>query len=266
VSGLDGKRVLVVGASSGIGREVGIQAAKGGARVAFAARRADLLAEAVAAAGDGAVAVPCNIREQAGCDAVVAAAVEALGGLDALVYAAAFVPLAHLADTDADTWRAVFETNVVGASLVCRAALPHLAAVAGGKGRAVFVSASAVGRPLPAMAAYDASKAALEEMVRGWRAEQPGVGFSCVAVGPTMGTDVYTDWDKALLGRMSESWTRSGHLIDNGPGALTVEDAAAAVLTAVTAAADLRYVLALPPPVPTVPPAASTGASDGRAG
>ena len=99
---LQGARVLVVGASSGIGREVAVQLGAGGARVVLAARRADRLAEAVADAGADASRVVCDVRDPAQCDAVVRDAVEHLGGLDAVVYATAVDPLVRLVDTDLD--------------------------------------------------------------------------------------------------------------------------------------------------------------------
>ncbi len=171
---LQGARVLVVGASSGIGREVAVQLGAGGARVVLAARRADRLAEAVAEVGERARAASCATcatRDQ--CDAVVAAAVEQLGGLDAVVYATAVDPLVRLVDTDLDRWRQVYETNVFGASLVTRAALAPLTESGG---RMVYISATSVGRPLPGMGAYETSKAALDELVRAWRGEHPEIG------------------------------------------------------------------------------------------
>ena len=82
---LQDARVLVVGASSGIGREVALQAAAAGARVVLAARRADKLAEAAAEAGDRAAVAVCDVRDGDQCDAVVRDAVEQLGGLDIVV-------------------------------------------------------------------------------------------------------------------------------------------------------------------------------------
>lgn len=240
---LSGERILVVGASSGIGRSVAVQAAEEGARVVAAARRLEQLEE-IAGDGSGIVARRCDVRDPAGCARVVADAVDDLGGLDVLVYAAATVPLARIAETDADTWRAVFETNVVGASLVCSAAVPHLSAAGG---RVVVISASSVGRPLPGMGAYEVSKAALDELTRAWRGEHPEVGFASVAVGPTLGTDVYVGWEPALAKEMSALWHQRGYLVDNGPGTMTVDDCARAVLAAVASEVDLRYVLALPP-------------------
>jgi NAD(P)-dependent dehydrogenase (short-subunit alcohol dehydrogenase family) len=250
---LRGARVLVVGASSGIGREVAVQLGAGGARVVLAARRVDRLAEAVAAVsaggGDGARAVACDVREPAQCDAVVAEAVAELGGLDAVVYATAVDPLVRLVDTDLDRWRQVYETNVFGASLVTRAALPHLTESGG---RMVYISATSVGRPLPGMGAYETSKAALDELVRAWRGEHPEIGFCNVAVGNTLGTEVHQSWDRDLLMELAPVWESRGYVHDNGPGAMTVPDCATAVLVAITSPVDLRYVVANPAPGSTM--------------
>jgi NAD(P)-dependent dehydrogenase (short-subunit alcohol dehydrogenase family) len=242
---LEGARVLVIGASSGIGREVAGQLGAGGARVVVAARRADRLADAVADVGAGAASIVCDVRDPAQCDAVVGGAVELLGGLDAVVYATAVDPLVRLVDTDLDRWRQVYETNVFGASLVTRAALGPLTASGG---RMVYISATSVGRPLPGMGAYETSKAALDELVRAWRGEHPEIGFCNVAVGNTLGTEVHESWDRELLMELSPVWEARGYVHDNGPGAMSVPDCATAVIAAITSPVDLRYVVANPAP------------------
>jgi len=250
---LDGARILVVGATSGIGLAVAEQCAAGGAHVVLAGRRVDKLDAAVAAIGARAHGVRCDVREPEQCEGVVRDTVAALDGLDCLVYSTAIDPLQRLRDTDAALWADVLATNVIGASLVTRAALPHLQACSGpGRGRAVYISASSVGRPLPGMGAYETSKAALDELTRAWRAEHPEVGFSCVAVGQTLGTDVYAQWDHQLLGELSAEWAARGYTHDNGPGAMSVAECATAVVTAITPPVDLRYVLALPAPGSTM--------------
>ena len=245
VPDLANRRVIFVGASSGIGAAAAVQAARAGARVVVSARRADRLAGVVEQCDGDAHAIVCDVREPASCDDLIARSVEYLGGIDAVVYATAIDPLVMLVDTDAARWHDVLATNVVGASLVCRAALPHLAASGG---RYVFVSATSVGRPLPGMGAYETSKAAVEELARAWRGEHPEVGFSTVAVGNTLGTDVTASWDPALLGGLSATWAQRGYVHDNGPGAMSVDAAAAAVLSVLDADADVRFVLAAPPP------------------
>ena len=91
-------RLLVVGASSGIGRAVALLAAREGIDVVAAARRADRLDEMPVAT------VVCDARRGEDCESVVAAAVARMGGLDAVVYAAGVSPLVAVADADADVW------------------------------------------------------------------------------------------------------------------------------------------------------------------
>lgn len=246
---LAGRRLVVVGASSGIGEAVAVRAAEAGARVVVAARRLDRLEGIVARHGPSLHGLACDVRDPDACDELVARSVAHLGGLDAVVYSTAVDPLRKLVDTDAALWADVLATNVIGASLVCRAAVAHLAAT---RGRYVFVSATSVGRPLPGMGAYETSKAALEELARAWRGEHPEVGFSTVAVGNTLGTEVTASWDPAVLGEVGPVWAERGYIHDNGPGAMTVDAAAAAVLSVLEAPADVRFVLAAPPPGSTM--------------
>jgi NAD(P)-dependent dehydrogenase (short-subunit alcohol dehydrogenase family) len=246
---LTGRRLLVVGASSGIGEALAARAAEAGARVVVAARRLDRLEALVVRRPSALHAVACDVRDPDACDDLVVRSVEHLGGLDGVVYSTAIDPLRKLLDTDAALWADVLATNVIGASLVCRAAVPHLAA---SRGRYVFVSATSVGRPLPGMGAYETSKAALEELARAWRGEHPEVGFSTVAVGNTLGTEVTASWDPAVLGDVAPVWAERGYIHDNGPGAMTVDAAAAAVLSVLEAPADVRFVLAAPPPGSTM--------------
>jgi NAD(P)-dependent dehydrogenase (short-subunit alcohol dehydrogenase family) len=243
---VDGSRVLVVGASSGIGRTLGLQAAAAGASVAFAARRRELVDSAAAEAGGGSVGLVCDVRDEASCAAVVADAVAALGGIDAVVYATAIDVLVRIADAPASVWADTFATNVFGAGLITAAALPHLRA---SKGRAVYVSASSVDRPLPGMGVYAASKAALETMVRAWQAEHPDLCFANVRVGSALGTGVTDSWDRDLLIELSSEWGAKGYVHDNGPGGpMTVDQAASAILAVLTSPVWLRDVTAVSDP------------------
>ncbi len=209
--GLDGLRVLVVGASSGIGRAIAIAAAAGGAQVCAAARRADRLNELVAEAASttsgppssttssptrAITAITADVRRDADCERLVAEAVAALGGLDALVYATGVSPLAPLSATDGDAWRSVLESNVVGAALVTRAAIDHLSQ---SHGRAAFLSSVSSEDPRPALVPYGVSKAALDAMIKGWRNEHPEIAFLRVVVGPTSGTEFAASWNPAAL-------------------------------------------------------------------
>ena len=92
--------------------------ANAGARVALLARRRDRLGDAAKEAGPGTLAVACDVTDAASCRSAIAEATGELGGIDALVYATGIGPLLRLVDTDAETWRRMFDTNVTGAALV----------------------------------------------------------------------------------------------------------------------------------------------------
>jgi NAD(P)-dependent dehydrogenase (short-subunit alcohol dehydrogenase family) len=239
------RRMLVVGASSGVGRAIGLAAAAHGAHVAFAARRLELLQTAVEAAGPPALALGCDVTDGTSVEQAVEGAASALGGIDAIVYATGVDPLVRIETVDAAAWSDLFATNVTGASLVTRAALPYLRAV---RGRAVFISATSVGRPLPGMGAYATSKAALEELARAWRSEHPEVSFSTVAIGMTLGTEVTANWDTELLGQLASVWDTRGHLFDNGPGYMGLEEVAETVVSVLAAPTCLPFVSMLADP------------------
>jgi len=210
-------RVVVVGASSGLGRCIGIGLAGRGASVALLARRRDLLDTAVAEAGPDAFAAVCDVTDPESCAAAVKESAEALGGIDALVYAPAIGPLARLADTDVASWRRVFDTNVTGASVMTAAALPHLQASAG---RAVYLSSVSASQtaPWPGLGAYAVSKAALDKLVEALRAEHPGIGFTRLVVGDCAGgegdamTEFPQDWDGELAAELYPVWVARNYL------------------------------------------------------
>jgi NADP-dependent 3-hydroxy acid dehydrogenase YdfG len=207
VTTLEGYRILVVGASSGIGCEVGLGAARAGASVAFAARRVDRLEEAVAAAGGPSFAIALDVRDDTQCASAVEETAARFGGIDAVVYAAGMSPLFRLADADGDVWRALVETNVIGAAMVSRAALPHLEA---SSGRMLFLGSSSVGRPYPGLVAYATSKAALHEYARGLRNEYPWLRVTTFVVGPTA-SEFADNWDPELAVVMFGRWHAEGY-------------------------------------------------------
>lgn len=247
---LDGRRLLVVGASSGVGRAIGLTAAAEGAMVVFSARRVELLESAVQMAGAHTRAVVCDVTDESSVAEAVQETVSALGGLDTVVYATGVDPLIRIENVDGVAWSKLFATNVTGASLIIRAALPHLSAA---RGRAVFISATSVGRPLPGMGAYATSKAALEELARAWRSEHAEVSFSTVAIGMTLGTEVTADWDTDLLGDLGSIWGSRGYLFDNGPGYMNCEQVAETVVSVLAAPTSIPYVSVLADPVHTDP-------------
>ena len=210
-------RIVVVGASSGLGRCIGVGLAKRGARVAQLARRRERLEGAAREAGNGALALACDVTDASSCKSAIGAAAAALGGIDALVYAPGIGPLARLVDLDAETWRSAFDTNVIGASLMTAAAIPHLSATSG---RALYLSSvsASLTAPWPGLGAYVVSKAALDKLIEAWRVEQPGVGFTRLVVGDCGGgsgdsqTGFMLGWDQKLMAELVPKWLQAGLL------------------------------------------------------
>jgi NAD(P)-dependent dehydrogenase (short-subunit alcohol dehydrogenase family) len=208
---------VVVGASSGLGRCIGIGLGQRGGQVALLARRRARLDDAAKEAGPGTLVVECDVTDETSCRDAIAEAAAGLGGIDALVYTPGIGVLAKMVDTDADAWRRTFETNVIGASLVTAAALPHLAE---SSGCAVYLSSvsGSLTPPWPGLGAYAVSKAALDKMVDAWRTEHPRIGFTRVVVGDCAGgegdamTGFPTDWDLDLMAEVHPIWMARNYM------------------------------------------------------
>ena len=238
------QRVLIVGGSSGIGRSLGQQCADAGARVAFAARRSELVAEAAAEGGARCLGLSGDVRDPEDCRRFIEESAVMFGGLDVVVYAAGLSPLTRFVDAGPETWRTVLETNVLGAAMVSRAAIPHLAA---SKGRLVVLGSSSVGRPYPGLVPYITSKAALHEMARGLRNEYPELSVTTFVVGPTI-TGFADSWNAELSAAMFTRWSVEGYPAGS---AMTAADAALQILHVLASGARIDEVHVMPdPPTP----------------
>lgn len=207
---LSGRRVLVVGASSGVGRAVAEVAARAGAKVVLAARRRERLDEAAAALtneGHSAMALPCDVTDEAACRSAVGQALERLGGLDSFVYASGLSPLCLLAEARQSDWREVLDVNLIGASLVTAAALPALRASGG---RAVYVGSYSERQTLPGIGLYSVSKSALAALIEAWRMEHPDVDFTKVVLGNTTGTEFAQGWGRERTLAITKLWIERG--------------------------------------------------------
>jgi NAD(P)-dependent dehydrogenase (short-subunit alcohol dehydrogenase family) len=199
-------RILVVGASSGIGEAFAIAASARGATVALAARRIDRLGR-LAESLNG-LAYELDVSHPREIEKTVEDAVAALGGLDAVVFTSAFLPFAHVHDTDVTTWMHAFSVNAVGASHLLRVMLPHLSP----SSVVLIASSHDVGRPRAGVAAYNASKAALDEVLRSWRGEHPELSLIRVAIGHTKDTEILRGADRHLLAELYRTWKDHGQI------------------------------------------------------
>jgi len=226
---LTNKRILVVGASSGVGRAVAGCVVRAGGRVVLAARRARELEDAAAALraeGGDAHAEVCDVTDQAQCRAAVAAAIARLGGLDGFVYAPGISPLCMLREASHAQWQDVFAVNVIGASHVTAAALEALEA---DHGRAVYIGSYSVRQSLPGIGLYSTSKVALDGLIDAWRMEAPGVDFTRALLGNTSGTGFADGWDAEETARVTRIWIDRG--LFPAPTMMPLEVAAEAITT-----------------------------------
>lgn len=161
---LQGKVVVVTGVGPGLGSEVARVALRDGALVAAAARSEERLrkaAEALDPTGERILAFPADIADADRCEALMQAAADRFGGVDAVVQVAALDTLmGTFESTPADDWRRALDVNVVGTLNVVRAAVPRLEARGGGA--IVLIGSQSMWLPprLPQIA-YAASKGAL---------------------------------------------------------------------------------------------------------
>lgn len=215
--------MLVVGASSGIGAAVARAVAARGGSVTVSARRQDRLNTLVAELGTGhAVAGDTTMASDA--RRVASEAAEAMGGLDLLVYSAGYGVLQPLTGTDPGTWADVFGVNVLGANLAAGAALEQM----GRGGLVAFVSSRTVEDANSLFASYSATKAALDQCIRVWRAEHPDRRFMRVVMGNTSPTEFSDHMNVDLLGEALEAWERQAV----PGGMMDVDDVGAALAEA----------------------------------
>ena len=208
-------RIVVVGASSGLGRSIGIGLAQAGEQLALLARRHDRLVDAAKEAGNGALAIACDVTDPQSCTTAIDEAAAGLGGIDGVVFATGVGVLGRLTDVDLDAWHLSFDTNVIGANLVTAAALPYLKDSGGAVAYLSSISAS-ITTPFPGLGVYAVSKAALDKLIEAWRIEQPTVGFTRVVVGDCAGgegesmTQFANSWDVELATELGTMWFEKG--------------------------------------------------------
>jgi NAD(P)-dependent dehydrogenase (short-subunit alcohol dehydrogenase family) len=180
-----GASALVTGAGRGIGRAIARALAAEGARVMGVSRTAsDLssLVREIEAGGGQAVSHAGDLREPGVCEAAVDRAVKAHGGLHILVNNAGVGGRAPVAETTDGDWEEILGTNLTAVFRLTRAALPHLTRQGG---HVFMVSSLAGSNAIAGMAAYCASKAALDHFARCLMLEvrQAGVKVTTLAPG-----------------------------------------------------------------------------------
>jgi len=184
---LEGRKALITGADSGIGKAVAIAFAREGADVLISYLKEDEDARETAKwvedVGRKAVLVPGDISEEEHCKQLIEKAVQELGGIDILVNNAAYqMEYKSLQEISSEEWDYTFKTNIHAMFYLCKAAEPYL------KPGSAVINTTSVNAytPRPTLVPYTATKAAIQNftstLAQLWG--EKGIRVNCVAPGP----------------------------------------------------------------------------------
>ncbi|MBZ2197454.1 SDR family NAD(P)-dependent oxidoreductase [Occultella gossypii] len=219
MSDIQDLRVVITGGAAGIGAATASEFLTQGARVA--------VLDLTESPDEGVASFVCDITDEAATRAAIAAAAEALDGIDAIINNAGIGAQGTVEDGDLDIWRKVLDVNVVGIASVTRAALPYLRR----SDRAAVVNMSSIVAlvGLVQRAAYAASKGAVLALTKAMAADHVGEGIRVNGVAP--GT-VGTEWVGRLLANAADPVAERAALEGRQPmGRLVApEDVAKAVV------------------------------------
>ena len=234
---LSGKTLFITGASRGIGKAIGLRAARDGANVVVAAKTKVAnpklpgtiftAAEEIEKAGGKALAIHCDIRDEEEVKAAVAQAVERFGGIDVLVNNASAIHLAGTAETPMKRFDLMMGVNVRGTYLCTQACLPHLARAANPHVLVLSPPLSMRAHWFAPHVAYTIAKFGMSMCVLGWAEELKPQGIAANALWPrtviaTAALNLLGGEETAKHGRTPEIVADAAHAILTRPaGACT---------------------------------------------
>ncbi len=190
--GLDGRRLLVGGASRGLGAAIAAAAAGEGARVAVVARDSDDLR--ASAARIGGMAVPADLGSPGGPDAAARAAIDGLGGLDGLVVNSGGPPTGTFEQLDEGGWARAIDGTLLAAVRLIRACLPALRE--GTAPAILVVLSSSVREPIPGLTSSNVIRPGLNGLIKSLVGEIVPVRINGIAPG-RIDTDRIRSLDRA---------------------------------------------------------------------
>ena len=183
---IEGKVVVITGASSGLGESTARHLGKLGATVVLGARRKDRLdaiVKSIQADGGNALAVTVDATNRAQVEALVQKAIDTYGKVDVLVNNAGIMPIAPLSLLKVDEWERMIDLNIKGVLYGIAAALPHMQKQKSGH---IINTASVFGIKVfaPGGTVYCATKAAVRTLTEGLRMEVHGDGIRTTVISP----------------------------------------------------------------------------------
>jgi short-subunit dehydrogenase len=204
-----GRRILITGASSGIGRTLAEQTARAGARVVLASRSAaklDQLATSLQTEGHDVLSVPTDVTSEEHRCRLFKIIVDRLGGLDILVNNAGIASWGHFAESSEEILRQIMEVNFFAPAEMIRLAIPIL--TQGIQPAIVNISSMCGRRGMPAWPEYSASKFALCGLTEALRGEMARFDINVLLVLPGLTRTELRDHMLRNEGRMKIDFTK----------------------------------------------------------
>ena len=180
--GISGRRAAVAAASRGLGFECARSLAAEGVRVAICGRDRARVDDAAARIDGDVVALECDVSDATGAAAFVAAAGEALGGIDILVTNAGGPPGGNFASTPVDAYPAALDLNLMSVVAMCKAAVPAMQAQ--GWGRVVAITSLSVRQPMAELILSNTARAGATAFLATLSREVAGDGVTVNSVQP----------------------------------------------------------------------------------
>ena len=187
---IEGRTVVITGASRGIGAATARVFANAGANVALLARGGDEIAAIAGEIGSRAIAIPCNVARYSDVERAMQVVAETFGPVDILIGNAGTIgPMAPIAETDPEEWGQTADVNLKGVYYGMRAVLPGM--IAAGGGTIITVSSGAAHNAVQGWSAYCTSKAAAYMLTRSAHLEYGGQGVRVLGLSPgTVATEM----------------------------------------------------------------------------
>ena len=201
---MQGKTVLITGASRGIGASAARVFVEAGANVALVARSDDAIADLTAELGEQAIAIPCDVSRYWEMETAVSACVTHFGRLDVLINNAGVIePISHLATSDPQGWGMAIDINLKGVYHGMRAAMPVM--MENGGGSILTISSGAASNAIEAWSHYCASKAGAAMLTRCADKEGREHGIRAIGLSPgTVATEMQREIKKSGINPVSQ--------------------------------------------------------------
>ena len=190
---LNGKTVVITGASKGIGAAAARAFAAEGANVALLARTESALNDLATEIGPKALAIACDVADYTAVEGAIAQTVEAFGSVDVMINNAGVIsPVGRIEDIDADVWGTMIDINLKGVFNGMKAVLPQMRAQ--GAGTVLTISSGAAHGPLEGWSHYCSSKAGAAMLTRCLDKEERENGIRAMGLSPgTVATDMQVE-------------------------------------------------------------------------